>query len=178
MSYNYRKCQTEEDFERFSEFYVTHRHHLNPPIDLSYVLTDISFIIQFGHIILGTNLKEEPISFGCYFYGTPQNDFKDQESVYINVAMIDPQYRNTRAFIRGLQSLADFVQECEHSIEYVTFHAFKDDPFLQKLYSQFATVVTEEGHPRKQQEFYRVSLKDLCAYLECFLRERRVSHGL
>ncbi|MCM3568641.1 hypothetical protein [Neobacillus mesonae] len=178
MSYKYRKCNTEEDFEHFSEFYVKRRHHTNPPLGLSYILTDISLLIQFGHIILGSNLKGEPIGFVSYFYGTPQNDFEDQETLLINVAMVDPKYRNSRAFIRGFQFLIDSVLESEYSIDYVTFYAFQDDLFLQKLYSQFATVITEQDHPLKKQDVYRVSFKDLCAYLKPFRRERSVSYDL
>lgn len=78
---------------------------------------------------------------GGFFYGEPEQDFRNKEVGFIYVAGILPEYRLTRVFFRGLVfTLQTFAAI---GLQEFRLQARASDPYTNGLYGRFAARLGE-----------------------------------
>lgn len=81
-----------------------------------------------------------------FLFGSPADNYADQDTVFIYVAAVEKSYRTSRVFLKGLLALAN--QSKQLGIETFKLQASLTDAYNNRLYSKFATPVGEGLNPR------------------------------
>jgi hypothetical protein len=143
---------------------------MTPPYPLTYTLQLISTQVSKGHIIMGLDEEGEPGGIVTYYYGNPDNDFQDRESLLVEILLIKKEYRKTTAFFQGLEYLINGVTEADCSVSQVFFYAHADSAYLRRLYSKFANPVAKREGEFGELDVYSTSLEALSAFIRSFHR--------
>ncbi len=114
--------------------------------------------------ILIFNDEDELVGAIGYIHGTGEYNYENREIIQIQTVFIDEAYRHTRLFYRGLQFLAQHLQESAQPITELRFWA-PAHAELYQLFSKFAerTATTDHAAFGLLDE-YRIRFLELLAY--------------
>ncbi|MDF2715796.1 MAG: hypothetical protein K0R28_2721, partial [Paenibacillus sp.] len=126
-------------WSRFTDFYVEHRTRIIPGYKVSHVLTDVQNYMKQGRgamLLDGTN---QVIGIGCFVLGLKEEGFKNKEIAVLGNCYFKEEYHNNRTFIRGLQVLADQIQDANRDVQEVRIPTSADNAYTNRLYQKLAT---------------------------------------
>jgi hypothetical protein len=68
-----------------------------------------------------------------YVYSTPEHEFQDSDTVQLELAYMEPKYRGTCLFIRGLAECIQAFRSSERPVRRLQFNIPDDKPSERKL---------------------------------------------
>lgn len=109
----------------------------------------IDLLFEQGGVLAIFDPAGEIVAMMGFFFGDPQKEFKDKETLYMYVGAIAKPYRMTRLFYQGML----FVMQKGHEMGMTLFRmqANIHDPYINKLYGRMGRPLGESktlrGHP-------------------------------
>ncbi|WP_409343598.1 hypothetical protein [Paenibacillus sp. MBLB4367] len=129
---------------KVSLFVLENKHDLH----LSFTTIDtISLLYSYmtqGHLLQITDADNRVVGVLAYYQGTPDQEFKDKEIAFADMAISDRSYRGTRLFLKGLQFWVSQVEKEHPEVQELRLAALSENTYLCKLYAKF----TQESYDR------------------------------
>lgn len=138
MSAIFHTCLTDEDFAQASLFVLAHKRDLHPSYSTMEVITLLYSYLTQGNMITVKDAEERIIGVGAYYYGTPDQEFKDRDVALLDMAIIDSVHRRTRLFVQGLQYMVNSIIEGHPEVQEIRLAAMSENEYLCRLYGKFA----------------------------------------
>src|SRR5690554_23711 len=147
MSITCKRCTDDEDYAQACLFMLKNRRALHPGFITLDVISWMYSYITEGNLIQLMDADGCMIGVGCYYYGSPEQDYEDKHEVaYVDNVIIVQSLRSTRLFFRGFHYLLTQIEQDHPEISELRFAAQSSNDYLQKLYAKFATKsYTREG---------------------------------
>lgn len=132
-------CTNTGQWSRFTDFYVEHRTRIIPGYKVSHVLTDVQQYAKYGRGAILLDGANQVIGIGCFVLGLKEEGFKSKNIAVLGNCYFKEEYQNNRTFIRGLQVLADQIQDANRDVQEVRIPTSADNDYTNRLYSKLAT---------------------------------------
>ncbi|MDR7317507.1 GNAT family N-acetyltransferase [Brevibacillus nitrificans] len=162
----FRKCTSDEDYAKFTLYFIRHRREFHPFFTLYDTLSHIFETLPHARIILVEDLKDNIIGWGHYQYdNTDYQDEPQGEIVLVNSVILDQKFRSSRLFIHGFRYLANQIAEENPSVKLFQFSAREDHPYLNRLYSKFAKSIGKRKGYVGTENIYSTEFDSLLSYL-------------
>ncbi|UFJ40324.1 hypothetical protein LOK74_20175 [Brevibacillus humidisoli] len=175
MGYSIITCQNDAEYEQFARFFLENREDFFRPYSLRVALQLIEKSVEQGNILLGFNDRGEVIGTLVYTIGTREADYLDEHVVDISLLLLRKDYRKSKLFLHGFRRVADAIGEA--GAEEVRFHATADSPYLRKLYSKFASVVSQKRADTCIEDIYSVKYSDFVHFCNRLLARQGLQDG-
>jgi len=137
MAFHIDKCETDEQWYRFSEFFIKHYKKMNPALDPESALVEIMMYKEHGGVYYGES-RGEIAGFIAYSVGTPDMNFEDSSTVFIGTVIILEQFRFSKLLYLGWRAFIDGMMGAEIPVTDVYFLAVKENEYLNAMYSKMA----------------------------------------
>ena len=146
MTIHCQRCESDDDYAKVSLFLLAHKHDLHPAISTLEMVSLIYSYVTQGHLVKVTDADNQVIGAAAYYFGTPDQEFLNQEVALLDVAIFDQARRGTRAFLQGLQYLVREIVDGNPAVKEIQLAAQADNHYLCRLYGKFARAsFTREG---------------------------------
>ncbi|MDF2650586.1 MAG: hypothetical protein K0Q73_6391 [Paenibacillus sp.] len=169
MSFEFRPCELEMDYDSYIKFLLQHHDELNLPYSFAMKLSFIGSPLILGKALLG--FSEEPyqiVGATGFVYGTGANDYEDRHVCQVEVAFIQKPYRRTSLFLHGLKALVDEMKAGNPDIQQVQFWASTGQEELDRLFSKFSALTGSTRSIVNNLAFYTVAFHELESYCNRF----------
>lgn len=173
MAVYFRTCKFEMDSEVYIRYLIEHHDDLELPYPFAMKLSFISSPLILGNAMLIVN--EEPyriIGAAGFVYGTGAQDYEDRHICQIEVAFIEPSYRSTRLFVKGLAALIEYVDEGNPEVKVVQFWSPTPHDSLERLWGKLAALPGAEvvASASSQLSLYKIPMSAIRVYIQQFLK--------
>lgn len=129
-------CSTTREWSRFTDFYIRHRTQILPYYRVSLAVKDVRDYMQQGRAALLLNEADSVVGVGGFVLGLQQDGFKDKDIAVLGNSCFTEQYRNNRTFVRGLQKLAEQIEDANPRVREVQIPTPEDNDYTNRLYSK------------------------------------------
>jgi len=162
------RCITDEDYAKVSLFLLKYKHSLHPAFMTMDVVTMLYGYITNGHLIQVRDPEGQVVAMCAYYLGTPERDFADRGTAFIDVAVVHPEYRGSRLFLTGLTYTFKSILEEHDGVREIQFAALAENQYVCRLYAKIAAFThTREGFAGEERVF-RANLDEINAFLTKF----------
>ncbi|MBW7475863.1 GNAT family N-acetyltransferase [Paenibacillus oenotherae] len=166
MTIHYRLCRTDEDFVRFTLFFIRHRKDFSADFSLSDTLMHALETIPSSHILLIAGSSDETIGWGMYRYVTADYEpHPEGEIVFVDSVVIGEKYRSSRLFVSGFRQLANHIAAENRHVRTFQFFALQDNPYLTRLYSKFAAIIGQREGYHGVENIFSTEFHNLLKYI-------------
>lgn len=151
MKTHCQRCVSDDDFAKASLFMLAHKRDLHPSYTTLEMVTLIYSYATQGHLLCITDTDNRVIGVAAYYYGTPEQEFRDKDVALVDMAIADKAYRGSRLFIQGLQYLVSTIIEEHPEVQELRLAALAENDYLCRLYSKFTSArsVREGTHGKE-----------------------------
>lgn len=144
MAYRFSPCRNERQLEEYALYMLDHRFELHPAFAADRFIHFIDEQFRHGESVLVRTAAGATVGALGFVYGTPENRFEDKHTVRIEMVYIEPTYRGTRLFARGLLWLADYLARHAPQTECVQFYCESEPARKGRLFRKIADLVVTE----------------------------------
>lgn len=137
MSIPIHKCETDEQWYRFSEFFVQHGNKVNPLLEPSTILLELLRYKQNGGVLY-EEIQGQIVGALGYCIGTPDREFDNPSDVFIGSTILLEQFRFGKLFYLGWVALIKELRAAKVPVTHIHFHALQDNAYLNRMYGKFA----------------------------------------
>ncbi|MBP1990529.1 hypothetical protein [Paenibacillus eucommiae] len=165
MSFEFRPCTLEMDYEAYIQFLLRHHNELNLPYSFAMKLGFIGSPLIFGKAMLV--FSEEPyeiVGVVGFVYGTGVNSYEDRHICQVEVAFIQKAYQRTSLFIQGLKALVDLIKADNPNVTQVQFWTPGRDGYLDRLFARFNTLPGSSRTIVNTLALHKVAFMELESY--------------
>ena len=166
MPIRFRWCRSDEDYARFTVFYIRNRHLFHEHFSLVESLCHILQTITDTEIMLIEDEQEGIVGWG--HYGTVDCGYEpDPEGsiLFMHSIIVAPESRSHRLFWHGFRALVSQVAEDQPQVREFRFLALRDNAYLNRLYSKFARVTGQREGMHGDENIYVTGFEELKRYL-------------
>jgi len=168
MTMQCSRCVTDEDYAKVSLFLLKYRHSLHPSFATMDVVTMLYSYITNGHLIQVRDDDGQIVAMCAYYLGTPEREFADRETAFIDVAVVHPEYRGTRLFLTGLTYTFKSILAEHAEVREIRFTALAENKYVCKLYDKIATFTHMRKGTAGEEKVFRANLDEISAFLTKF----------
>lgn len=162
----FRRCETDEDFAKFTLFFIRHRREFHPHFYLNTTLQHIMETIQHARIILIEDLQDNVIGWAHYHYYS--DDYQSDPNgtiAFVDSIIISADYRSSRLFFQGFRHFVHHIS-CENAaVQSFQFCALEDNVYLNRLYSKFARPIGKREGYNGLENVFSTEFGKLLTYL-------------
>ncbi|MDF2960429.1 MAG: hypothetical protein K0S39_2164 [Paenibacillus sp.] len=171
MKVRFINCSCDEDYAQSALFFIRNRYDLDQGYTLLDTVTAVYSYLSHGKII---NIKNESsgevIGICAYYYGTPEFDFDDTHTVFVDNVIVARKYRSTGLFVQGFQYLIEQIKQEDKPVEQFQFAALSANGYLRRLYPKFAKHISTVDDGYETKDLYSANLKELKAFISRFIK--------
>lgn len=163
-------CENNSHWSRYTDFYLVNRHAIIRNYPVNKVLIDVKHCIRNGKgaILLGGQDKDEVIGIGSFVLGLEEERFESKEIAVLGNCFFTERHRNTRAFIRGLQTIADQIEATGREVSEMRIPTMADNIYTNKLYAKIADKIEEKESAFGRIHVYSTSFRAFKNYCDRF----------
>ncbi|WP_052343557.1 hypothetical protein [Bacillus massiliigorillae] len=162
------RCVTEDDYEKFSHFFFRNRKLFADEFKVSDALEVIYMMIRDTNILMYGYHQDKIIAAISYAYGTPENNFEDNQTIFIDCALLDKEFHSSRLFVELFKRTCNQILSEQNEVSEVRFYAYRHHHYIYRLYNKFAKVVDETEDQLGTKDVFSVELDTLTHYLNRF----------
>lgn len=133
-------CSNTRQWSRFTDFYIEQRTQIIPQYRVSLALRDVRNYMRQGRGAIITNEKDEVVGIGSFVLGLAEDEFRNKEIAVLGNSCFLEEYRNNRTFVRGLQVLAEQIQDANPDVLEVRIPTTAGNAYANRLYQKLATL--------------------------------------
>lgn len=134
LNYSFKLC-SDNDTATLVDFLMTVKDELYLP-DRAAVESMMALVFDQGGAV-GVYCGQHLVGMMGFFYGEPAQSFANKEVVFLYVAAIDPAFRLSRVFHRGLKFALRELEKMGKTD--IRLQAEAANPYTNKLYGRFAS---------------------------------------
>lgn len=127
-------CSTTSQWSRFTDFYIQHRTRIIPYYRVSLAVRDVTNYMNQGRAALILNETDEVVGIGSFVLGLADDEYKDKHIAVLGNSCFIEEYQNNRTFIRGLQKLAEQIEDANPHVLEVRIPTPADNTYTNRLY--------------------------------------------
>ncbi|QMV44072.1 hypothetical protein [Cohnella cholangitidis] len=161
-------CETNGQWSRFTDFYVTHRQRIIPGYPVSNALVDIKNYIRNGRGAILMEETNQVIGIGSFVLGLEDQGFKHKEIAVLGNSYFVDKYQSNRTFIRGLQVLADQIGDMNEDVKEVRIPTSADNAYTNGLYRKIADKVETVESRYGTINTYSTTYEDFVSFCKRF----------
>lgn len=162
----FRRCESDEDYARFTLYFIRHRKQFHAHFTLYDTLSHILRTIKHSRIILIEDLMGNVVGWGQYYYYTAEyEEHPSGEIAFVDSVILDDSFRSSRLFYQGFRYLANQIAEENPSVKLFEFCVLEDHAYLNRLYAKFATPTGKRDGHTGTVTIYSTEFDRLFAYL-------------
>ncbi|OMF23858.1 hypothetical protein BK133_23500 [Paenibacillus sp. FSL H8-0548] len=166
MLAHYQICQSGTDFAEYTLFFIKHRADFKRQFSLSDTLLHILQASADDKIMLIKSPQNETIGWVHFKYLASSYESDPQgEIAFVDSVIIDNAYRSSRLFIEGFRHLISHIAEENKQVKQFEFHCLASQPYLNRLYSKFATLKAQRECDDELENIYLADFLQLQLYL-------------
>jgi hypothetical protein len=90
--------------------------------------------MQQGRAALILNESDLVVGIGCFVLGLQEDEFKDKDIAVLGNSCFTAEYQNNRTFVRGLQKLAEEIEDANPQVREVRIPTSADNDYTNRLY--------------------------------------------
>jgi hypothetical protein len=160
-------CENNIHWSKYTDFYLKKRNEIIRNYPVGKALVDVKHSIRNGRgaILLDGSDGDEVIGIGSFVLGLEEERFERKEIAVLGNCYFADSYRNTRAFIRGLQTIADQIAATGREVSEVRIPTMSDNGYTNKLYAKIADKIEAKESAFGRIHVYSTSFqafKDYC----------------
>ncbi|KAB8130513.1 hypothetical protein F9U64_14305 [Gracilibacillus oryzae] len=164
----FQPCSNDTDLAKVSLFLLENRHELHPSFTTLDMVSLIYSYATQGQFLQVRDSTDQVIGAAVYYHGTPDQEFKNSEVAFVDIAVFAREVRGTRAFLNGLQYMINHIASSHPEVKEVQFAAYAENNYVCKLYSKFMDVsYLREGKLGKEIIYYQKIL-NISTFLKKF----------
>lgn len=129
-------CSNTGQWSRFTDFYIRHRTGIIPYYRVSLAVLDVVNYMKQGRAALILNETDQVVGIGSFVLGLAEDGFADQDIAVLGNSCFVEAYRNNRTFVRGLQKLAEEIEDANPQVREVRIPTPADNVYNNRLYSK------------------------------------------
>ncbi len=169
MSEHYRMCESDEDYARYTQFYIRHYQNFSKSYTLTDALLHILGTVSESRIMLILSESEQVIGWGQYrFLDQAELDNSLGATVFIDSVIVDSSNRSNRLFVRGFRQLLQFIEQDNPNVQHITFNALANNDYLNRLYAKFATAAGVREDTDEREHVFTARYDHVKQYLQAF----------
>jgi hypothetical protein len=120
--------------------------------------------MQHGRAAILVNEREEVIGIGGFVLGLAEEGYEHKQIAVLGNSCFREEYRNTRTFIRGLQVLAEQIQDANPDVQEVRIPTAADNAYTNRLYRKLATLHHSCESAYGQVHIYSTPFRDFSGF--------------
>lgn len=160
-----KSCASDDDFAKVSLFALKHKREMHPSFfTLDMVASLLTYMMQ-GHLLFTEDESGKVTGISAYYHGTPEEEFQNRHIAMLDMAIIDPAYRRSRIFAKGLQFMVGQIAANHPEVEELHFKSLADNVYLRSMYSKIAEEAGTHDGAVGKETFFCVKLHQLKATL-------------
>jgi len=132
-------CNDDHNLAKAALFIMEHKHTIHPAYTTTDMVALIYGYVTNGHIITVKDGNGDIIGITAFFIGTEDEQFRNKQIAYVDVAVCTKEYKLSRIFMRGLSYLIRTLATEYPTVEQVQFAALIENEYLCKLYGKLTT---------------------------------------
>lgn len=125
-------------------------------------------MIEKTNVLLFYNEHEEVSAVASYTLGVRENNFENQEIIFIDCALLKKEYQNSRFFVKGFLKMIKHMLAEHSEVTEIQFYAYRHHSYIHRLYKKFATIIDEREEMFGTQDVFSVEAHKLLKFLERF----------
>lgn len=133
-------CTNTRLWSRFTDFYLVHRERIIPGYPVQLVVRDVNSYMKMGRGAIIVNEWDEVIGIGSFVLGLMEDGYEQKEIAVLGNSCFTEDYQTKRTFIRGLQVLAEQIEEANPDVREVRIPTPADNAYTNQLYGKLATL--------------------------------------
>ncbi|MFD0676484.1 MULTISPECIES: hypothetical protein [unclassified Paenibacillus] len=156
MATHFKRCVSDEDLANFSIFFLDFKRDLHPAFSAIDVVSVLQLYLSRpqAYLLQMTDDNNRVIGVSAYYHGTEEQDFKDKEVAFVDLAIFDRAYRGTLLFMKGFRYLVNLIVEDHPEVRELRLAALAENDYICKLYSKLTeTNYTREGIAGEEKVF-------------------------
>ncbi|PYI56335.1 hypothetical protein [Paenibacillus flagellatus] len=131
-------CTTTAQWGRFTDFYIRHRTRIIPFYRVGLAVKDVRDYMTEGRAALILNENDWVVGIGSFVLGLQEDGYKDKNIAVLGNSFFVEEYRNNRTFVRGLQKLAEQIEDANPHVREVRIPTAADNDYTNRLYRKMA----------------------------------------
>ncbi|MCA9996529.1 MAG: hypothetical protein KDE56_12310 [Anaerolineales bacterium] len=163
-AFSFRFCFPQIDRQTAVSFLYQNKEELHLA-DETAVSQVVDLVFDKGGVFGGFDRQQQMQGMLGFFFGEPQQEYRNKEVLFMYVAAIAPSYRLTRMFHTALTTALHEFQKM--GLEEIRLQAEDIDRYTNKLYGRFAQPISEDVTIRGIKVItYGGSIENALAYLQ------------
>ncbi|WP_127533947.1 hypothetical protein [Paenibacillus kobensis] len=152
-------CRHDRDYARFVSYFIAQSHQFDDQYTFHEAVAHLMISLHNSRVMLFDDENGRLQAFILYRYEEGDN------TVFIDSAIVTPEYRSSLEFYRGFGVWARHVMNERSDLSRVRLHVQADHTYLNKLYAKFAKPVGERENNGRAERIYETSFDELLRYL-------------
>ena len=165
MAIQCKRCETDEDFAKISLFLLEHKHDLHPSFRTMDVVSLVYSYMTEGNIVYVVDETGKVVGVSAYYHGTHEQEFRDKEVAFMDIAVSDRAHRGTRLFIKGLSFMVSQIKENLPEVREIRLAALSENEYICKLYAKFARPAYKREGAIGEETIFSTRLEELEAMI-------------
>lgn len=159
-------CESDEDYARFTLYFIRHRAEFYKGFPLGDALIHILRSIEHSSVLLFEDAKNNLNGCVHYQYINANRQIDPEgEIAFVHFVVISKEHRGSRAFFEGFRAMVNQIAAENPRVKSLHFHALADNAYLNRLYSKFARTIGKCEDRNGKHNIYAAPLVPLLRYL-------------
>ena len=164
-----KPCISDEDLANVSRFILNNKRSLHPSFTTLDTVALLYSYITNGHLIQVVDDNHGVIGAMAYYIGTPEEDFKDKEVVFADIAIADRSYRGSRLFIRGLKYFLNQILTDHPEVQEFRLAALSENEYICKLYAKFSNITHKREGSIGEETVFSAKIREIRSFIRKFV---------
>lgn len=161
-------CETEADLEAFVLFFFRNRSSFSEEFTVRHAVESLYIMLSETKTLLFFHRSGELLGALNYSYGTREQQFQDTNVLFVDSALIEEKFRNTRSFVRGYQQFLAHVTVENPDVDMMKFHAYQHDSYIHRLYGKLAAVVETHEDEMGHKDVFAAPFMKVKSFVDSF----------
>ncbi|MEK3883307.1 hypothetical protein [Paenibacillus sp. PL2-23] len=137
MALHIKLCETDNELAMAGVFFLKNRRDLHPSFMTMNVVELLYTYATQGKIVIVLDEAGLIVGLSAFYIGTPEENFQNQDTALIDLAIGDRSYRGSRMFVKGLQFVVQSIVEQNPQVKELRLVAYSSNAYLCRLYAKF-----------------------------------------
>jgi hypothetical protein len=161
-------CSTTRQWSQFTEFYIQHRTQIIPYYRVILAVRDVRNYMMQGRAALILNEADLAVGIGCFVLGLQQDAFKDKDIAVLGNSYLTQEYQNNRTFVRGLQKLAEQIEDANPNVREVRIPTSAENDYTNRLYQKLTDKLHSYDSNYGKVNVYSMSFREFKEFCDRF----------
>ncbi len=161
-------CSNTLQWSQFTDFYIQHRTRIIPYYRVNLVLRDVKNYMKHGRAALIMNESDQVVGIGSFVLGLQEDEFKGKDIAVLGNSCFIEEYQNNRTFVRGLQKLAEQIEDANPNVREVRIPTSAENDYTNRLYQKLTDRLHSYDSNYGKVNVYSMSFREFKEFCDRF----------